>query len=173
MTKPVANVESEAISVHEGELLWTPSSAQIEDSNLTRFAKWLARERGLHFASYEAMWQWSVSEIEDFWQAMWDYFGIESSARHTRVLGKRAMPGAEWFPGAKLNYAQHVLRNERDGTDALLFMSETSPLRGVPWEVFAGQVRILATRLRELGGEPPMTDFILWVRDGKPTAKWE
>jgi acetoacetyl-CoA synthetase len=154
MAKPLANVESEATSVHEGELLWTPSSAQIENANLARFARWLARERGLHFASYEAMWQWSVSEIEDFWQAMWDYFGIQSSARHTKVLGKRAMPGAEWFPGARLNYAQHVLRNERTGTDALLFMSETAPLRGVPWEVFAGQVRILATRLRELGARP-------------------
>jgi acetoacetyl-CoA synthetase len=147
-------MESEAAGVREGELLWTPSAAQVEDANLTKFAKWLARERGMQFESYDALWQWSVTELEEFWQAMWDYFGIESSAPHTRVLGKRTMPGAEWFPGARLNYAQHILRNERAGIDALLFMSETTPLIGTPWETFAGQVRLLATRLRELGVRP-------------------
>lgn len=140
--------------MREGELLWTPSAAQVEDANVTRFTKWLARERGLQFASYEDLWRWSVAELEEFWQAIWDYFGVESSAAPTRVLGKRTMPGAEWFPGARLNYAQHVLRNERAGSDAVLFMSETAPLRGVAWENFAGQVRILATRLRELGVGP-------------------
>jgi acetoacetyl-CoA synthetase len=154
ITTRVANIKSETAGVREGELLWTPSAAQIEDANLTRFAKWLARQRGLQFESYDALWQWSVTELEEFWQAMWDYFGIQSFAPHTRVLGKRTMPGAEWFPGARLNYAQHVLRNERAGTDALLFMSETTPLTGVPWEIFASQVRILATRLRELGVRP-------------------
>jgi len=108
----------------------------------------------LHFANYDSLWHWSVTELEEFWHAIWDYFGIESSAPHTRVLGKREMPGAGWFPGARLNYAQHVLRNERAGADALLFMSETTPLAGLPWESFAGHVRILATRLRELGVRP-------------------
>lgn len=64
------------------------------------------------------------------------------------------MPGAEWFPGARLNYAEHVLKQERAGTDAVLFLTETKPLAGVPWESFAGQVRILAARLRELGVGP-------------------
>jgi acetoacetyl-CoA synthetase len=154
MTKSVAETAAGIRGVREGELLWTPSAAQIEDANLTRFAKWLERERGLHFANYDSLWRWSVTELEEFWQAIWDYFGIESSATHTRVLGKREMPGAEWFPGARLNYAQHVLRNERAGTNALLFMSETAPLTGLPWETFAGHVRILATRLRELGVRP-------------------
>ena len=153
-TKPPAIAGPHGGGVREGELLWTPSAARIEDANPTRFAKWLARERGLQFSNYEAMWQWSVTELEEFWQAIWDYFGVESSAQHTRVLGKRTMPGAEWFPGAQLNYAQHVLRGERTGSDAVLFVSETAPLCGVPWEEFAGQVRILATRLRELGVQP-------------------
>src|SRR5579859_1673196 len=99
MNKSITNLERERSAVREGQLLWTPTAAQVEDTNLSRFAKWLARERGLKFDSYEAMWKWSVSQIEDFWQAMWDYFGIQSSARHTRVLGKRTMPGAQWFPG--------------------------------------------------------------------------
>ena len=147
ITSRQANIEAEWAAVREGDLLWTPSAAQVEDANLTRFAKWLARERRLEFASYGALWQWSVTELEEFWQAMWDYFGIESSARHTRVLGKRTMPGAEWFPGARLNYALHVLRSERAGTDALLFMSETMPLTGLPWESFAGQARTLTAKL--------------------------
>src|SRR5580693_1673094 len=154
MTKSLPEVASKAMGVREGELLWTPSAAQVEDANLTRFSKWLARERGLQFESYDALWQWSVTELEEFWQAMWDYFGVQSSAPHAGVLGKRAMPGAEWFPGARLNYAQHVLRKERAGIDALLFMSETTPLTGVSWETFAGQVRILATELRERGVRP-------------------
>ncbi len=154
MTKSLAKVESKAVGVREGELLWTPSSVEVEDANLTRFARWLARERGLQFDSYDAMWHWSVTELEDFWQAIWDYFGIQASAPHTRALGKRAMPGAEWFPGARLNYAQHVLRNERAGGDALLFSNETTPLTGMPWETFAGQVRTLATRLREFDVRP-------------------
>src|SRR5580658_4675584 len=128
ITKRVANIESGRLAVREGELLWTPSAAQVEDANLTRFAKWLAHERGLEFADYDELWQWSVTQLEEFWQAIWDYFGIESSARHTRVLGKRTMPGAEWFPGARLNYAEHVLRNERAGTDALLLDRKSTRL---------------------------------------------
>ncbi|MGC1490217.1 MAG: acetoacetate--CoA ligase [Candidatus Acidiferrum sp.] len=154
ITDPSPEDGASATSVREGELLWTPSAAQIEDTNLTRFTRWLDRERGLQFANYEALWKWSVGELEEFWQAIWDYFGVESSAPHTRVLGKRTMPGADWFPGARLNYAQHVLRRVRAGGDAVLFMNETSPLSGVPWESLAGDVRTLATRLRELGVRP-------------------
>jgi hypothetical protein len=62
MTKSLSKIESEARGVREGQLLWTPSAAQVEDANLTRFAKWLVRERGLEFASYNAMWHWSVQD---------------------------------------------------------------------------------------------------------------
>src|SRR5262249_58701995 len=70
------------------------------------------------------------------------------------VLASRDMPGAEWFPGARLNYAEHVLRNERPGTAALLSRSEATPLTPMAWETLAGQVRVLATRLKELGVRP-------------------
>ena len=85
---------------------------------------------------------------------MWDYCGVTSSAPPTSVLASRAMPGARWFPGARLNYAEHVLRNERPGTTALLCCNETTPVTAVAWETLAGQVRVLATRLRELGIRP-------------------
>jgi acetoacetyl-CoA synthetase len=153
MTKRGANSQMEATGVREGELLWTPSS-QVARAHLTMFTDWLARRRGLRFRSYDELWQWSVSELESFWQAVWDYFEIQTSAPPTRVLSGRTMPGAEWFPGARLNYAEHVLKRERAGTDAVLFLNETTSLTGVPWETFAGQVRVLATRLRELGVQP-------------------
>jgi len=137
-----------------GELLWTPPPDRIRRANVTALAEWLARERGRHFADYHALWRWSVEDLEGFWQALWDYFGIESSAPHTRVLGRRSMPGAEWFPGARLNYAQHILRGERAGGDVLLHLSETRPLAALPWTTLGDQVRTLATELRALGVQP-------------------
>jgi len=154
MTNSSANVKAEPRSVREGDLLWTPSAAQIADANVTKFMDWLARERGLRFRDYAELWQWSVQELEEFWRAIWDYFGIQSSHPYSRVLGKRSMPGAEWFPGARLNYAEHILRHERAGVDALLFGNETTPLAGVCWESFGKRVRILATHLRGLGVRP-------------------
>ena len=140
--------------VHEGDLLWTPSSEQVARANLTAFQAWLTERHGKSFDSYDAMWRWSIGDLEGFWQAIWDYAGIQSSAPHTRVLASRSMPGAKWFPGARLNYAEHVLARERPGEDAVIFLNETTPAAGVPWETFAGQVRILATRLREMGVQP-------------------
>ena len=149
-----ANVACVNPDVSDGDLLWAPSPQQVAQANVTAFTGWLGRERGLHFDGYHALWRWSVTDLEGFWQAVWDYFGIAASSPPAQVLGRRAMPGAQWFPGARLNYAEHVLRNERPGADALLYRSETTPLAGLPWEEFAGQVRILATRLRELGVRP-------------------
>jgi acetoacetyl-CoA synthetase len=154
MTNPRAHSAEQGTFVREGELLWVPAPAQIAASNITKFGAWLSRERGLAFGDYESLWQWSVTDIEGFWQALWEYFGVQSSAPYRCVLTQRTMPGAQWFPGARLNYAQHVLRHERAGTDALLYASETVPLTGLRWESFAGQVRILANQLRALGVVP-------------------
>jgi len=140
--------------VREGDLLWTPDAARIAAANLTAFTSWLAAGRGQRFDDYHALWRWSVEDLEGFWQSVWDYCGVDASAPPGRVLGRRAMPGTEWFPGARLNYAQHILRREQPGQDALLFLSETRPLTGLDWADFAGQVRILATRLRALGVRP-------------------
>jgi acetoacetyl-CoA synthetase len=140
--------------VREGDLLWTPGPDRIGRANVTAFIRWLARERGLTFDSYPALWRWSVTDLDGFWQAVWDYCGIEASAPPTAVLGRRTMPGAEWFPGARLNYAQHVLRREQPGADALYYQSETTPLAGLAWPDLANSVRVLATRLRAMGVRP-------------------
>lgn len=140
--------------IHEGELLWTPGADWVANANITKFTGWLKDKRQLNFPTYDALWTWSVSEPAAFWAALWDYFSIQSSTPYERVLTTSQMPGAQWFPGARLNYAQHVLRQERLGTDAVLFLSESTLAMAVSWEDFAGQVRILATQLRKLGVKP-------------------
>ena len=144
-----------ATPVREGDLLWTPSAERIAGANLTAFTTWLAAERGLRFEGYHALWRWSVEDLDGFWQAVWDYSGVEASAPPERVLGRRSMPGAEWFPGARLNYAQHALRCEQPGADALYYVSENAPMvRALDWPELAGQVRILGTQLRGMGVRP-------------------
>jgi acetoacetyl-CoA synthetase len=140
--------------INEGDLLWTPSPERVANSRLTAFMNWLRTERGRTFDNYTQLWQWSVTDLDGFWQAIWDYFKIEASAPPTSVLGNRKMPGAEWFPGARLNFAQHVLRNEKPGETAQLFVTERTPLTSVSWDEFAGTVRVLATQLRSMGVKP-------------------
>src|SRR5690349_19532590 len=105
---------------------------------------WLRRTRGLTVTDYDGLWRWSVTDLEDFWQAIWDYNDIQASSPPSKVLGSRRMPGADWFPGARLNYAEHVLRNERTGEVALYYRSETSPLQAMTWDELGASTRALA-----------------------------
>ena len=140
--------------VRAGDVLWKPHPEQIAKSNLGAFMRWLELRRHLRFRTYDELWQWSVTDLDGFWAAIWDYFLIQSSVPYSRVLGRRTMPGAQWFPGARLNYAEHALRHERPGVDALLFQGETTPLTRMSWTDLGAQVRILATQLRALGVKP-------------------
>jgi acetoacetyl-CoA synthetase len=140
--------------VTEGQLLWYPSATRIENASLTHYIRWLAEKRNLSFDDYDGLWQWSVSDISAFWASIWDFFEVKSSSPYTTVLSTSTMPGAQWFPGARLNFAEHMLRHEREGHDALLYLSEKGPLRGLSWSDFAGKVRRLATALRELNVQP-------------------
>ena len=140
--------------IREGDLLWTPSPEVIARANLTKLMQWLKARRSLDFADYAALHRWSVDDQEGFWGALWDYFGIKSSAPYERVLASAKMPGAKWFPGARLNYAEHMLRREKPGEDALIHLSETEPARGFGWTQLGAEARALATRLREFGIRP-------------------
>jgi acetoacetyl-CoA synthetase len=139
-----------SVTVEEGQRLWTPPETRLERSHLTRYLRWLAG-RGHGFDDYEALWRWSVSDLEAFWSSIAEFCGMQWSRPASRVLGTRTMPGAEWFPGATLNYAEHALRHERPGKDALLHLSERRPLASMSWPELARQVRVLATRMRALG----------------------
>jgi acetoacetyl-CoA synthetase len=113
--------------IREGDLLWTPSAERIERSRMTTFMRWLAMERGHRFDDYAALWRWSVTDLEGFWSALWDHYDIRASVRPERALGRRQMPGAQWFPGARLNYAENVLARAKPGAEALVYLSERSP----------------------------------------------
>ncbi len=147
---------SRAQFTREGELLWTPRPEYAAASGVERFRHWLARERGLTLADYEALRRWSVDELEPFWAALWDYFAIQSDTPYLRVLDTRQMPGARWFEGAHVNYAEHLLRHEAQMPEAPAFF-HSSELRA-PAVMTLGelgrQVRILAGQLRRLGIRP-------------------
>ena len=135
----------------EGELLWTPDAAWKERANVTDFMRWLKREQGREFRDYPQLYQWSVDHLEEFWEAIWKYFRIHSSTPYECVLASKQMPGAHWFPGARLNYAQHSMQHEHLGGDALIGLSELRPAQHVGWPKLAADVRIIATQLRKLG----------------------
>ncbi len=139
------------IQINEGDLLWSPSPAVIENANLTKFMCWLHPTRGLTFTTYQELWQWSVTDLEAFWAAWWDYTGVISSQPYSTVLAQRTMPGAQWFVGARLNYAENLFARHTDERPALLYQSETEPLTPISWQRLYMQTANLAHALRELG----------------------
>lgn len=134
--------------------LWVASEEERRNANVTRYMQWLAQEKGLHFQEREELWRWSVTHVEDFWASLWSFFNIQSSQPYTTVLTERKMPGAQWFPGARLNYAEHVFRNASSQQPALLFRSEREELREVSWAELKQQVTAIARSLRAMGVQP-------------------
>jgi acetoacetyl-CoA synthetase len=102
------------MSVTQGQVLWTPPADARQRFVLGRYLEWLRTERGLDLAGYDELWQWSVSDLEGFWASVWDFFEVRASTPYERVLGSREMPGAEWFPGARLNFAAHMVGRPED-----------------------------------------------------------
>jgi len=137
--------------VEDGQLLWEPSPQWLADANITAYVRWLSETRNLSFADYAELQQWSVDSLDDFWASIWEYFDIKSSAPYSSVLGRREMPGAEWFPGARLNYAEHIFRSATPGAPALLYASENSELGCVSWSDLERRVRSVACWLRNNG----------------------
>ena len=97
-----------------GDVLWRPPADARERFELGRYLEWLRTQCGLDFAGYDELWRWSVTDLEGFWGSIWDFFEIRARVPYERVLGSRALPGAEWFPGARLNYAEHMLGRDED-----------------------------------------------------------
>jgi acetoacetyl-CoA synthetase len=141
----------EATAGRAGELLWEPPAEMVERSAMTRYMRWLESERDLRFDGYPPLWEWSVTELEDFWSSIWDYFEVESPTPYSAVLAERKMPGARWFEGAELNYAQHLFRGKRDDETAILHASELRDLTQLSWAELRDQVAEIATGLRDLG----------------------
>ncbi len=138
-----------------GEVLWAPSPQVLEHTEIGRYLNWLREERGRDFGSYQDLWKWSVGELDAFWQSIWDFFGIRSYAPHECVLRARTMPGAEWFPGALLNYAEHMLGTEADaGVVAVVAHSQTRATRELTFGDLREQVAQVRRALIGLGVGP-------------------
>jgi acetoacetyl-CoA synthetase len=138
-------------STLEAEVLWAPSPEMVERSQLTRYIAWLAENRDLHFEDYAALWRWSVTEIEEFWRTIWDCFEVLSDIPPDEVLPNRVMPGAKWFPGTQLNYAEHIFRGKADDEVAVFYASERRELTELRWSELRERVAATREGLRALG----------------------
>ncbi|WP_089156684.1 acetoacetate--CoA ligase [Micromonospora sp. NBS 11-29] len=139
-----------------GDVLWTPPADVRERSRIGDYLRWLAEHRGLEFADYDALWQWSVTDLDAFWRSIWDYFQVVAHTPPTATLGDRVMPGARWFPGATLNYAQNVLRMPGLGDDdpAVVAYGQTRAPETLTAAQLRERVRRVAAGLRRLGVGP-------------------
>ncbi len=122
------------------------------------YQQWLAEHRGLRFDDYGALWRWSITDLDGFWQSIWDYFELQSPTPHTAVLAKNVMPGAPWFPGARMNYAQQVFRHVRPaheaGFSAVVSRNEKGRHVELSWPELRRQVASLAQHLQAQGVQP-------------------
>jgi acetoacetyl-CoA synthetase len=140
----------------EPELLRPVASDVRATTEIGRFLTWLERERGLTFASYEELHRWSVDDLEGFWSAVWEHFAVRGHSPYDAVLGRREMPGAEWFPGATLNYAEHALglldNPDQDADEtAVLGYSQTRDRVELTWGQLRDQVARARAGLQRLG----------------------
>ncbi len=136
----------------------------LPEPHINRYLGWLNETRGLRFDAstpegYDALWRWSVADLRAFWGSIWDYFGMQSPTPFETVLVGEAMPGARWFPGAQVNYAQQVFRHadaaHAAGHPAIVFQNERLPAPiEISWPELRRQVASLATALRGMGVQP-------------------
>jgi acetoacetyl-CoA synthetase len=133
-------------------LLWSPSDERVARASITSFARWVQETRAVKVTeSYNQLWQWSVDDLDGFWAAIWEHFDVASSGTWEHVLGSRAMPGAEWFAGARVNYAEHVFRGHDAGALAIQFASEIHGLQAWTWGGLHEETARIAAGLRRLG----------------------
>lgn len=141
--------------IERGDVVWTPPADVLERSQVGHFLDWVAEHRGRRMTTHEELWQWSVTDLDGFWGAVWEYFGVRSHSEPTAVLADRSMPGASWFPGAIVNYAEHALGDLEGGTDAdelaVLGRSQTRADVDLTWGELRDQVARARVVLHDLG----------------------
>src|SRR5690242_2617946 len=102
------------------DLLWSPGRRELEDSHVARFMAWLGEVRGLRFSDYAELWRWSSTDLAGFWSAVWEFYGLDAVSDYEEVLADASMPGADWFPGARLNFAERCFARATDARPALV-----------------------------------------------------
>ncbi|NLE80902.1 MAG: acetoacetate--CoA ligase [Rhodococcus sp.] len=136
---------------HNPEPQWVPGDAEVRDAAITDFARFVTERNGVAFDDYRALWEWSVADVGDFWQCVWDYFEVRSSADAGPALADAEMPGARWFPEARINYVDHVFRHVRGDVAAIVSIGEDRADQAVSWQELRDRVAALAQTLREKG----------------------
>ncbi|MEU3310805.1 acetoacetate--CoA ligase [Nocardiopsis sp. NPDC006832] len=142
-------------------VLWEPDERRIDSANIVAFARWAAREKGVDAFGgdsteardfdYDALWRWSVTDVDGFWASIWDYYGVRADTPYETVLADRSMPGARWFPGATLNYARHIFEGRDDDAVAIRHATELRGLGEWTWGELRERTAAIAAGLRELG----------------------
>ncbi|MBV9607642.1 MAG: acetoacetate--CoA ligase [Solirubrobacterales bacterium] len=139
------------MAVAEPKVLWTPSEERIERATLTRYMRWLGEKHGLGFEGYHDLWRWSVFDLEAFWRSIVDFCGVRFAEGGDRVLGSEAMPGAAWFPGSRVSYAEHVFAGKDPSALAIQHASESRELASLSWGELRSETAAIASGLRALG----------------------
>ena len=139
------------MTLKEGDLLWQPTPETIEQANITHYIHWLNEHHDLNLADYEALWHWSTTATGAFWESLWDYFDLSYSQKWTTALAEGTMPGVEWFPGARLNYAENIFAKATADRPAFLYKGEDQPLVELSWAHVQTEANQLAQALRDLG----------------------
>jgi acetoacetyl-CoA synthetase len=134
--------------------LWKPSEEKIKNANITRFIEYVNKKQGKKFKGYFDLYQWSIDQIPEFWARLWEFLDIKASRGYTQVVDDLSkFPGAKWFPGARLNFAENLLRY-RDDQLAFIFKGETQKYAQMTYRELYTTVARLAKSLREIGLKP-------------------
>ncbi|CCK24509.1 acetoacetyl-CoA synthetase [Streptomyces davaonensis JCM 4913] len=136
------------------DLLWTPGPRETEDSNVALFMAWLYETRGLSFTDYAELWRWSSTDLPAFWSAVWEYYGLDAVTGFEEVLADATMPGARWFTGARLNFAERCLAQANDERPALVSVTEGGEPAEMSWDRLRREVAAVSDALRRMDVRP-------------------
>jgi len=139
----------------EREILWSPSENRSTNTMLAKYKSWLSSEHSLCFDDYQELWEWSVDDIEFFWETIWNFFDVKASKFYSKILAKKEMPGTIWFPGSELNYVDQLLR-QKEITPykiAVVSQSETFGRVELTWTELYQQVASVADQFKKVGLE--------------------
>ncbi|WP_421869954.1 acetoacetate--CoA ligase [Marinoscillum sp.] len=131
--------------------LWEPSQSFKSESNLQAYMDWLRSKKELSFGDYDELWRWSIDHTRDFWGSLYEYFQIIDHGECRSVHDDAPMPETTWFEGSKINYAEHIFRQEQAGKDAIIFKQEGNETVSMSWGELRQQVAAVRAYLQAQG----------------------